>query len=263
VNTRRPAQGAVPAAEPVVGQPSTSSDQPLYTDEYFVVRYGRIEHQDWDFYADSRLSERRVRFLSQAVDPTTARPPARLADIGCGLGRQLRLYAPAFRWAVGLDVALVAANRCRRYGFQGIQGSAVALPLADASLDAVLLNDVLDHFSAEGALNVLREAQRVLRPGGRLCALVLNWHHPTVRERFFDDPTHVRPFTRAALLHLAKAAGFSGSVQEEIALTGVPGLSLLTRRPAWRPAAFRLASWYATLRRRRVHLVLYATRASS
>jgi SAM-dependent methyltransferase len=263
VNTPRPVQGAVRAREARLGHPGLSSDQPLYTDEYFVVRYGRIEHQDWDFYADSRLSEHRVQFLSEGLDSASSRPPARFADIGCGLGRQLRLYAPAFRWAVGLDVAHVAANRCRKYGFQGIEGSALALPFADSSLDAVLLNDVLDHFSSEDALQVLRETHRVLRPRGRLCALVLNWHHPTVRERFFDDPTHVRPFTRAALLHLARAAGFSGFVREEIALTGVPGLGLLTRRPAWRPAAFRLASWYATLRGRRVHLVLYATRASS
>jgi SAM-dependent methyltransferase len=263
MNTRRPTLGAVPAPEDRGGPPTIPSDQPLYTDEYFVVRYGRIEHQDWDFYADSRLSEHRVRFLSQGLDSASSRPPAHFADIGCGLGRQLRLYGPTFNWAVGMDVAILAANRCRAYGFQRMQGSALALPLTDASLDAVLLNDVLDHFSSEDALHVLRETHRVLRPSGRLCALVLNWHHPTVRERFFDDPTHVRPFTQAALLHLARAAGFSGSVREEIALTGVPGLGLLTRRPAWRPVAFRLASWYATLRGRRVHLVLYATRASS
>src|SRR6185369_16042204 len=60
-------------------------------------------------------------------------------------------------------------------------GDATRLPLASASVDAVTLFDVLEHIDDDGS--ALREALRVLRPGGALLISAPNerWRFPYYR----------------------------------------------------------------------------------
>jgi SAM-dependent methyltransferase len=59
--------------------------------------------------------------------------------------------------------------RAREKGLATLEGDAQALPLADASADAVMLVSMLHHVADQGA--ALAEARRVLRPGGRLALM--------------------------------------------------------------------------------------------
>jgi hypothetical protein len=51
----------------------------------------------------------------------------------------------------------------------------------------------------------LTELHRVLQPGGYACVIVPS---PNDMEAFYDDYTHVRPYTPASLTQLAEDAGF-------------------------------------------------------
>lgn len=96
-----------------------------------------------------------------------------LLDIGTGTGHMLALFGPRVTHAVGIDLSrdmlsLARANlmlsdlqNCRVQ-----QADMYSLPLDSASFDAVTIHHVL-HF-AERPGDVIREAARVLRPGGRL-----------------------------------------------------------------------------------------------
>ncbi|HUG55890.1 MAG TPA: class I SAM-dependent methyltransferase, partial [Candidatus Limnocylindrales bacterium] len=64
------------------------------------------------------------------------------------------------------SASLVAAGARRRRAARFVQGRGEALPVRDGAADAVLFIEVLHHV-ADGA-TALREAARVLRPGGRL-----------------------------------------------------------------------------------------------
>jgi SAM-dependent methyltransferase len=56
-----------------------------------------------------------------------------------------------------------------------VRGTGLALPFAAGSFDAVYLVWVLEHVGGAAAVPLLREARRVLRPGGRLwCTEVFN-----------------------------------------------------------------------------------------
>lgn len=115
-------------------------------------------------------------------------PPAgRVLDIGGGPGTHAAHLA-----ARGYDVTLIdpvpghverATRRAetdagaRAAGFDVRLGSASALPVADASVDAVVLLGPLYHLvDRDDRLVALREARRVLRPGGRLIAEGITRH---------------------------------------------------------------------------------------
>ncbi|MEU8778404.1 class I SAM-dependent methyltransferase [Streptomyces sp. NPDC048606] len=105
---------------------------------------------------------------------------ADLCELGSGFGGALRYAvdrltargAPVRR-ALGIDLVpehcAVARDIDRAQGRTAstfLCASAGAVPLADASLDLVLVTGSMPHFPAPG--EVLREAARVLRPGGLL-----------------------------------------------------------------------------------------------
>jgi ubiquinone/menaquinone biosynthesis C-methylase UbiE len=137
---------------------------------------------DWD-------EMRALDLPAQAVEASLlARVPEhgidRLLDIGTGTGRVLELLAPRIRQGIGIDAskAMLALARARlaRAGLSHCSvrlGDMYRLPLADGSIDAVMLQMVL-HY-AEQPENVIAEAARVLRPGGLLLVVDLVAHQRT------------------------------------------------------------------------------------
>ena len=104
------------------------------------------------------------------------RPGEMVLDVGCGAGIDTLLAAravgPAGR-VIGLDMTPAMVERTRRHaadaGLDNVEareGLMEALPLADASVDVVVSNGVLNLSTRKS--RALAEMLRVLRPGGRL-----------------------------------------------------------------------------------------------
>jgi ubiquinone/menaquinone biosynthesis C-methylase UbiE len=105
---------------------------------------------------------------------------SRMLDVGCGTGRSRQIYASTVSEYIGLDLSLesvrIAAREIPELSF--VQGDAVRLPFADDSFDLVAFSSVLHHIpDRRGAL---REAGRVLRPGGAVFAFDPNLLHPAM-----------------------------------------------------------------------------------
>ena len=138
---------------------------------------------------------RRLTFGAHAAEYERARPEwpedaarwlvpedARLVvELGAGTGKLTRAVT-----ALGVHVVAIEPDArmlavLRAGGLEGVEGSAEAIPVADAEADAVVAGSALHWFDLERALP---EFHRVLRPGGRLG---FGWNHRDV-----DDPRVAR-----------------------------------------------------------------------
>jgi SAM-dependent methyltransferase len=168
-------------------------------------------------------------FLSGCADLLLAaappRPGERVLDLACGTGLIARRVRTTERsTVVGIDVneSMLAHARTLAPDADWRQSAAEDLPLADSSVDTVYCQQGLQFF--DDPAKALREAWRVLVPGGRLALAV--WRPaeyspgfvPLIRalDRIYgtDAGDVLRaPFAagdRALLASLVKAADFTG-----------------------------------------------------
>lgn len=117
-------------------------------------------------------------------------PRDRVLEIGCGTGNVLLRAAEAVPSATvhGVDPDPEAIAMARRKAADaGVElklqiGVAEDLPLDDGSVDRVLSSLMLHHIAADARVAALREARRVLAPGGSLHLVDLD-HDPRTAGR--------------------------------------------------------------------------------
>jgi len=93
-----------------------------------------------------------------------------VADLGCGAGRYLaELGDPV----VGMDATASMLELARRVGRPLVRGDLERLPFADAVLSGVFARHSYLHVRKDRVPGALREARRVLRPGGVFLATLI------------------------------------------------------------------------------------------
>jgi SAM-dependent methyltransferase len=123
-------------------------------------------------------------FRERTLAVADLRAGERLLDAGCGTGVLTRLAADrvgAGGRAIGVDpgpdmIRVARANAAAaRNAAEFRPGALEALPFEAASFDVVAISFVLHHLPEDLRPAGLAEARRVLKPGGRLVMVDLDW----------------------------------------------------------------------------------------
>jgi ArsR family transcriptional regulator len=153
---------------------------------YFEAHAG-----DWDRIRALHVAEGEVEATLAAV--LGPGPFEVLLDLGTGTGRMLELLSQCYRRGIGIDLSpamlAYARSKLERRGLlnaQVRQGDIYHLTLPDHAADAIIMHQVL-HFLRDPG-RAVREAARVLAPGGRLLIVDFAPHELAfLREQFAHE----------------------------------------------------------------------------
>jgi SAM-dependent methyltransferase len=166
-----------------------------FTGERFVPgTEGEIAHEHWHRYAFAR------RFVAGR----------RVIDAACGEGYGSSLLAASAAAVIGIDIDAAAVAHARAaYAARGnlrfVEGSAARLPFADATADAVVSFETIEHLEAADQPRMLAEFARVLAPGGVL--VLSSPNRPEYSEaRNYVNPFHLSELDRDELARLLDPA---------------------------------------------------------
>ena len=133
----------------------------------------QTKYLDEALHADARHASVSPPLLGSKIRNDTLRqflklqPADRVLDLGCGSGRTLVWNRGASQTMVGIDISPFFARETRDR-VDLLLGDLRRLPFADGTFTKAWSLDVLEHMSRESLGDMLREAHRVLAPGGAL-----------------------------------------------------------------------------------------------
>lgn len=139
-----------------------------------------------------------------------------ILELGCGSGDNYGFLQQLFATAEfhGVDI-LPKSKVVPQIIYNQVDLNHGKLPYPDQTFDAILLTHVIEHL--KNPFDVAEEIHRVLKPNGLIYVEAPNWTSLLVpsfglwREQhgpfnFFDDHTHVRPWTKHSLFEFLYSA---------------------------------------------------------
>jgi len=143
----------------------------------------------------------------------------KLLDVGCGLISPYRLYetfADRFEY-YGVDIQDIRAYLPKAWHFTRLDVEKDLLPFPDDYFDVIIVSHIIEHLHY--SVKALQEVRRVVKKGGliyceapSLASLLIpsiSLGLPKVGTmNFYDDPTHIRPYSKVALTRLLEMSGF-------------------------------------------------------
>ena len=149
----------------------------------------------------------------------------KILEPGCGRGEFLRVFKALGMDAVGLDRSEESRELLSEDDIELIISDvevASGLPFSDNSFDVIYNKSFMEHLNHPDLF--LREAFRILKPGGMILCLIPDWE--SNYKTYFDDFTHRTPFTKPSLEDIYEICDF-----ENVSVTKFRQLPIVWKYP--------------------------------
>ena len=196
-----------------------------------AAAYFKANAPNWERLRSLHVSERDVE--AALINLLDLENLESALDIGTGTGRMLELLAPYVARGVGVDesqeMLSIARDRLKDVPHCQLRlGDVYRLPFPDHEFDAALFHQVLHYLDDPAA--ALREASRVLRPGGRMLII--------------DFAPHELEFLRTE--HAHRRLGFSDrEVKTWFSAVGLKSIASQTLSPSAKSEKLTVKLWLA------------------
>jgi SAM-dependent methyltransferase len=232
-------------------RPSRARLRALYEDASY---FAGGEWYD-DYLADADNHRRLFARVMDRLDRFAPGRRGRMLDVGCAAGFLLEAARARGREVVGVEPSPAMADHARRVlGIEVRGGSILEAGFGAGELDVVAFCDSIEHLP--DPVESLREAHRILAPGGSLLVVTPNvasplarlmgrsWPHFTPREHilYFDPATLARLFAKTGfvVVHRQSIGHYLrvGAIARKLGLGGravleLPGIRSILRRSVY------------------------------
>lgn len=132
-----------------------------------------------------------IKLANLIIDRYVGVEPKDFLDVGCGRG-ELSIHLSKYHRVHAIDNSDFEHPSNYKYSHVDL---AEGINLPTNKFDIVFSKSVIEHF--RDPLKLLGEMKRVLKPGGLLICMTPDWE--SQYRNFYNDCTHVSPFTRKSL----------------------------------------------------------------
>jgi len=134
-----------------------------------------------------------------------------LLDLGCGRGDFAKAFKNAGLLVKGLDLQKSSADILEGIEVFYVNFEHDKFPFKDESFDVVFSKSVIEHI--QDPEHFTKETMRILKPGGKIVTMTPDWY--TQQFIFYDDYTHVHPYTVNGLKDMLKIFEFKNITVEK------------------------------------------------
>jgi len=154
-------------------------------------------------YGDNKKTYYPYKLIAYLISRCGIKTGGKVLDIGCGLGEHLDAFRAAGLWTEGVDAVSVEERDSKHdVKIKNINGY---MDLQDSRYDVVFMKSILEHL--KDPVTVLDQAGLSLKKNGILIIMVPSWKHQF--KKFYDDPTHITPYTARGLSDFLKINGWN------------------------------------------------------
>ncbi len=134
----------------------------------------------------------------------------RILDVACSVGRVISIDPGRIE---GIDIDKDAVEIAKSKGLRIKVGNiSKKIPYKSSGFDGIYCSQIIEHL--EDPKRFLMEIKRLLRKRGRAAIITPDYLIASRKKNgnFWDDYTHIRPFTKTALKRVAIDAGFNNFI---------------------------------------------------
>ena len=144
----------------------------------------------------------RILYFKKILRNFSINNQMKMLDYGCGPGDMIVCAKEAGIDVYGIDLFEYSVRLANERGLNIIQGDYKNMPYDRESFDLIFMQSVIEHIPEP--VKVVSALKEYLKPNGLFIISA-----PTPCDNFWDDPTHIRPYTPKSFKVLSELSELS------------------------------------------------------